>query len=304
MGGVPQSTSPVAEDSAADPRETASELRRVAVELAERAAAHVRARRPEVFGPEGAAADGAVQTKGHATDPVTVVDTESEELIRGLLAEHRPGDPIVGEEGGGSLSADDDAVHWVVDPIDGTVNFLYGIPGYAVSVAALRNGQPVAGAVVDVAREVTYSAARGLGATATAADGAVEQLRCNPVEDLSMALVATGFGYGRHRRARQAEMIALVLPRVRDIRRFGAAALDLCHVAAGRVDAYYEHGLHAWDWGAGALIAAEAGARLTLPPATASGTAGDLVVAAAPGIAAELGALLAEVGATEPIPDR
>ncbi|MGV9613923.1 inositol monophosphatase family protein [Nocardia xishanensis] len=301
---MPQSTSPVAEDSAADPRETASELRRVAVELAERAAAHVRARRPEVFGPEGAAADGAVQTKGHATDPVTVVDTESEELIRGLLAEHRPGDPIVGEEGGGSLSADDDAVHWVVDPIDGTVNFLYGIPGYAVSVAALRNGQPVAGAVVDVAREVTYSAARGLGATATAADGAVEQLRCNPVEDLSMALVATGFGYGRHRRARQAEMIALVLPRVRDIRRFGAAALDLCHVAAGRVDAYYEHGLHAWDWGAGALIAAEAGARLTLPPATASGTAGDLVVAAAPGIAAELGALLAEVGATEPIPDR
>ncbi|MEU2252123.1 inositol monophosphatase family protein [Nocardia xishanensis] len=304
MGGVPQSTSPVAEDSAADPRETASELRRVAVELAERAAAHVRARRPEVFGPAGVAADGAVQTKGHATDPVTVVDTESEELIRGLLAERRPGDPIVGEEGGGSLSADDDAVHWVVDPIDGTVNFLYGLPGFAVSVAAMRNGQPVAGAVVDVAREVTYSAARGLGATATAADGTVEQLRCNPVEDLSMALVATGFGYGAHRRARQAEMIALVLPRIRDIRRFGAAALDLCHVAAGRIDAYYEHGLHAWDWGAGALIAAEAGAHLTLPAATASGTAGDLVVAAAPGIAAELGALLAEVGATEPIPDR
>ncbi|WP_281180906.1 inositol monophosphatase family protein, partial [Nocardia lijiangensis] len=142
------------------------------------------------------------------------------------------------------------------------------------------------------------------GATATAADGTVQRLRCSPVEDVSMSLVATGFGYGVHRRTRQAELIARVLPRVRDIRRFGAAALDLCHVAAGRVDAYYEHGLHAWDWGAGALIAAEAGARLTLPPATATGAAGDLVIAAAPGIARELGMLLAEVGATEPIPDR
>lgn len=304
MDGVPESSTRVAEESAAETGGTASELRRVAVELAERAAAHVRARRPEVFGPAGAVTDGAVRAKGHATDPVTVVDTESEELIRALLAERRPGDPIVGEEGGGSMTVDDDAVHWVVDPIDGTVNFLYGVPGYAVSVAAMRHGRSVAGAVVDVARAVTYSAGLGLGATATAADGTVEQLRCNPVEDLSMSLVATGFAYGAHRRARQAEMVGRVLPRIRDIRRFGAASLDLCNVAAGRVDAYYEHGLHAWDWGAGALIAAEAGARLTLPPATASGAAGDLVVAAAPGIARELGELLAEVGATEPIPDR
>ncbi|MGO4612804.1 inositol monophosphatase [Nocardia sp. 2YAB30] len=282
-----------------------ADLRRVAVDLAETAAAHVRARRPEVFGPAGVYADGAVQTKSHATDPVTIVDTETEELIRRLLAEQRPSDPILGEEGGGSLDdATADTIHWVVDPIDGTVNFLYGIPGYAVSVAALRGGRPVAGAVVDVVRAATYSAGLGLGALRVGADGAVEHLRCTPVESVSMSLVATGFAYGRQRRTRQAELVAQVLPHVRDIRRFGAGALDLCHVAAGRVDAYYEHGLNAWDWGAGALIAAEAGAKLTLPPATAPGTDGDLVVAAAPGIADEFGALLNQVGATEPIPDR
>ncbi|WP_327119357.1 inositol monophosphatase family protein [Nocardia sp. NBC_01730] len=282
-----------------------ADLRRVAVDLAETAAAHVRARRPEVFGPAGAYDDGAVQTKSHATDPVTIVDTETEDLIRRLLAEQRPGDPILGEEGGGSLDdATADTIHWVVDPIDGTVNFLYGIPGYAVSVSALRGGRPVAGAVVDVARAATYSAGLGLGALCVGADGAVEHLRCTSVESVSMSLVATGFAYGRQRRTRQAELVAQVLPHVRDIRRFGAGALDLCHVAAGRVDAYYEHGLNAWDWGAGALIAAEAGAKLTLPPATAPGTDGDLVLAAAPGIADELGELLNRVGATEPIPDR
>ncbi|MEU7629301.1 inositol monophosphatase family protein [Nocardia sp. NPDC049220] len=282
-----------------------ADLRRVAVDLAETAAAHVRARRPEVFGPAGTHADGAVQAKSHATDPVTIVDTETEELIRRLLAEQRPGDPIVGEEGGGSL--DDtaaDTVHWVVDPIDGTVNFLYGIPGYAVSVAALRGGRPVAGAVVDVERAATYSAGLGLGALRVGADGVVEHLRCTPVDTVSMSLVATGFAYGRQRRTRQAELVAQVLPHVRDIRRFGAGALDLCHVAAGRVDAYYEHGLNVWDWGAGALIAAEAGAQLILPPATAPGIDGDLVVAAAPGIADEFMTLLRRVGATEPIPDR
>lgn len=299
---MPESRTPVAEAAPETPAD-AAELRRVATDLAERAAEHVRARRPEVFGPAGERADGAVRSKNHATDPVTVVDTESEQLIRDLLAERRPGDPIVGEEGGGSLTGDD-AVHWVVDPIDGTVNFLYGIPGYAVSVAALRGGRPVAGAVVDVARAVTYSAGLGLGATSVAADGTVAALRCSAADEVAMSLVATGFGYGAHRRTRQAALIAEVLPRVRDIRRFGAAALDFCHVAAGRVDAYFEHGLNAWDWGAGALIAAEAGALLTLPPATSTGERGELVVAAAPGIAAELGALLAEVGATDPIPDR
>ncbi|MEV0292663.1 inositol monophosphatase family protein [Nocardia sp. NPDC050710] len=304
MEGVSESTTSVVAASVDLPPEEVAELRRIAVDLAESAAAHVRARRPEVFGPAGARADDAVQTKTHPTDPVTVVDTEAEELIRARLAEQRPGDPILGEEGGGSLAGAPDAVHWVVDPIDGTVNFLYGVPGYAVSVAAMRGGRSIAGAVVDVARAVTYSAGLGLGAISVDADGAVEHLRCTEADAVSMSLVATGFAYGKHRRTRQAALIAEVLPQVRDIRRFGAAALDLCYVAAGRVDAYFEHGLNAWDWGAGALIAAEAGAVLTLPPATAPGVDGDLVAAAAPGIAVELAALFDKIGATEPIPDR
>ncbi|MGW4370042.1 inositol monophosphatase family protein [Nocardia takedensis] len=300
-----ESTTSVAAASVDLPPEEIAELRRIAVDLAESAAAHVRARRPEVFGPAGAGAEDAVRTKAHPTDPVTVVDTEAEELIRARLAETRPGDPILGEEGGGALVGADDAVRWVIDPIDGTVNFLYGIPGYAVSVAAMRGGRSIAGAVVDVAHAVTYSAGLGLGAIRVDADGVVEHLRCNPVESVSLALVATGFAYGRQRRTRQAQLIAQILPEVRDIRRFGAAALDLCHVATGRVDGYFEHGLNAWDWGAGALVASEAGAVLRLPPsASATGTDGDLVVAAAPGIAAELLALLDGVGAGEPIPDR
>ena len=285
------------------PSEDVAELRRIAVQLAETAAAHVRSRRPELFGPEGAR-DGVVQAKGHPTDPVTIVDTETEDLIRRLLDEARPGDPILGEEGGGSLvDGDEDTVHWVVDPIDGTVNFLYGIPGYAISVAAVRDGQPVAGAVVDVARAATYSAGLRMGATKVTGDGTVEHLRCTPVRSAAMALVATGFAYGKHRRARQAELIAQILPEIRDIRRLGAAALDLCFVAEGRVDAYYEHGLNAWDWAAGALIAAEAGAALRLPAATSPGAAGELVVAAAPGVANELTELFKRVGATTAIPD-
>ncbi|MEV6276191.1 inositol monophosphatase family protein [Nocardia sp. NPDC051832] len=303
MVDVPETTSSLAASVALPPEEVA-ELRRIAVDLAETAAAHVRTRRPEVFGPAGLPAEDAVQAKGHPTDPVTVVDTETEELIRKLLAEQRPGDPILGEEGGGDLAAAGDAVTWVVDPIDGTVNFLYGLPGYAVSVAAMRGGRSIAGAVVDVARGATYSAGLGLGAMRVDGDGSVEHLRCNPVGELSMSLVATGFAYGVHRRARQAEMVARLLPRVRDIRRLGAAALDLCNVAAGQVDAYYEHGLNAWDFAAGALIASEAGALLRLPAATVPGSAGDLVVAAAPGIAEELGALLAEIGATASLPDQ
>ncbi|MEV5832158.1 inositol monophosphatase family protein [Nocardia sp. NPDC052112] len=301
---MPETTAPVTARPTATPSEDVAELRRIAVQLAETAAAHVRSRRPEVFGPEGAR-DGAVHTKGHPTDPVTIVDTESEDLIRRLLAEVRPGDPILGEEGGGGSLAggDRDAVHWVVDPIDGTVNFLYGIPGYAISVAAVRDGQPIAGAVVDVARAATYSAALRMGATKVTGDGTVEHLRCTPVRSASMALVATGFAYGKHRRARQAELVAQILPEIRDIRRLGAAALDLCFVAEGRIDAYYEHGLNAWDWAAGALIAAEAGAQLRLPAAISPGVAGELVVAAAPGVANELIELLERVGATDAIPD-
>ncbi|MFE3443366.1 inositol monophosphatase family protein [Nocardia sp. NPDC059180] len=309
MEYVPESTSSrkpvtVTADNPEFAPPDAAELRRVAVELAETAAAHVRARRPEVFGPAGTGGDGAVRTKSTPTDPVTVVDTETEQLIRTMLARLRPADHILGEEGGGDPSrADDDTVVWVVDPIDGTVNFLYGIPAYAVSVAAMRAGRSIAGAVVDVAAAQTYHAGLGLGAERVDADGSVHPLGATPVQSVRMALVATGFGYGVARRARQAALVAEVLPRVRDIRRIGAAALDLCMVAEGRVDAHYEHGLNPWDWAAGALIATEAGARVVHPPATSTGGAGELFVAAAPGIAEELLALLDELGVSAPIPE-
>ncbi|MDO3649002.1 inositol monophosphatase family protein [Nocardia mangyaensis] len=296
---------PTAAQSSSAPTSTVDydDLRRLAVELAEAAAAHVRARRPEVF-TDGEAVDGAVATKGHATDPVTIVDTESEQLIRGLLATRRPADAILGEEGGGDVGATaPGTVTWVLDPIDGTVNFLYGLPGYAVSVAAVRDGEPVAGAVVDVAAATTYSAALGGGSHAVTADGTRTRLRCTREDSLSLALVATGFAYGRDRRTQQAAVLTRVLPEIRDIRRLGAAAMDLCHVAAGRLDAYYEHGLNAWDWAAGALIAAEAGAVVRVPPVTVGGAAGELTVVAAPGIATDLTALLERAGATTALPD-
>nr|WP_324194339.1 inositol monophosphatase family protein [Nocardia blacklockiae] len=289
-----------AEPDPADAAEIA-ELRRVAVHLAQTAAAHVRARRPQVFG-AGEDAQGAVRAKSSPTDPVTVVDTETEEVIRRLLADLRPGERVLGEEGGGTLGGAAEIV-WVVDPIDGTVNFMYGIPAYAVSVAAMRDGRSLAGAVVDVAAGQTYSAGLGAGATRTEPDGTAVTLRCTEVDSVRMTLLATGFGYGAARRARQGELIAGLLPHVRDIRRIGSAALDLCMVAAGRADAHYEHGLNTWDWAAGALIAAEAGARLVLPPAGTVSKTGELVVAAAPGIADELLELFDRLGVSEAIPE-
>ncbi|MFF0609693.1 inositol monophosphatase family protein [Nocardia tengchongensis] len=308
---VPESnfTSIAPADSTNTDTSDIAELRRVAVLLAETAAAHVRERRPQVFGP-GAHATDAVQSKSTPTDPVTIVDTETEQLVRKLVAELRPGDLVVGEEDGGAIADDPELVHWVVDPIDGTVNFVYGIPSYSVSVAAVRDGRPVAGAVADVAHAVTYSAGLGLGAQRAdsspdgAAPGGVPvPLHANRVDAASMALVATGFAYATERRTRQGELVGRVLPHIRDIRRFGSAALDLCAVAEGRTDAYYEHGLNLWDWAAGALIATEAGARLILPPRLDSpGAAGDLVSAAAPAIADELFGLFERFDVTTPIP--
>ncbi|WP_082976661.1 inositol monophosphatase family protein [Nocardia sp. 852002-20019_SCH5090214] len=302
METVPETNSPadIAEAPVLDPAEIA-ELRRVSVYLAETAAAHVRRRRPEVFGP-GRTEDDSVRTKSTPTDPVTVVDTETEQLIRSLLAETRPGERVLGEEGGGSLGAAGEIV-WVVDPIDGTVNFVYGIPAYAVSVAAMRGGRSLAGAVVDVAGGVTYSAGLGTGATLAGGDEEPIALRCNDIDSVRLALLATGFGYGAARRERQGELVAQLLPKVRDIRRIGSAALDLCMVAAGRVDAHYEHGLNPWDWAAGALIAAEAGAVLRLPGADSSGAQGELTVAAAAGIADELADLFDRLGVAAPIPE-
>jgi len=276
-------------------------LRSVAETLAAEAAEFVRCRRAEVFGAHPGERSGAVRSKTTPTDPVTVVDTETELLLRDRLAQLRPGDTILGEEGGGPAdlgAAPDGAVTWVLDPIDGTVNFVYGIPAYAVSVGVQVDGVSVAGAVADVVAGRVYSAATGQGAHVADELGR-HALRCSTVTDLSMALLGTGFGYSVGRRTTQAALLARMLPVVRDVRRIGSAALDLCMVAAGRLDAYYEHGLQAWDSAAGTLIAAEAGARVLLPP-IASRPAG-LVVAAAPGIADELLGALRRFNGLEPI---
>ncbi len=280
-------------------------LRSVAETLAAEAAAFVRRRRAEVFGVDAGSDDsGAVRSKSSPTDPVTVVDTETERLLRDRLAELRPGEPILGEEGGGpagdSGATPPGRVTWVLDPIDGTVNFVYGIPAYAVSVGAQVDGESVAGAVADVVAKRVYSAAVGLGAHVTD-DAGTHSLRSAAVDDLSMALLGTGFGYARQRRAAQAALLARMLPVVRDVRRIGSAALDLCMVASGRLDAFYEHGLQVWDRAAGGLIAAEAGARVVLPTPGVAGAG--LSLAAAPGIADELLAVLERFNGLDPILD-
>jgi myo-inositol-1(or 4)-monophosphatase len=286
------------------PENEPAHLRSVAETLAGEAAAFVRRRRGEVFGADaGAGDDAAVRTKTTPTDPVTVVDTETERLLRDRLAQLRSGDAVLGEEIGGPTdpaTSAAGAVTWVLDPIDGTVNFVYGIPSYAVSVAAQVDGVSVAGAVADVVGGRLYSAAVGLGAHVVDAEG-TRRLRCNAVDELSLALVGTGFAYSKQRRTVQATLVSKLLPAVRDVRRIGSAALDLCMVAAGRLDAYYEHGLQTWDSAAGALIAAEAGARVLLPePGDPEGTAA-LVLAAAPGIADQLLAALGQFDGLAPI---
>ncbi|OBI07865.1 inositol monophosphatase [Mycobacterium sp. E2462] len=286
------------------PDEELWRLRSVAEALAGEAAEFARRRRAEVFGADAPGGpNGAVRSKSTPTDPVTVVDTETERLLRDRLAELRPGEPILGEEGGGPADAAADhehAVTWVLDPIDGTVNFVYGIPAYAVSVGVQIGGVSVAGAVADVVGARVFSAAAGLGAHVVDQHG-TRPLQCAAVDDLSMALLGTGFGYARQRRAAQAALLARLLPVVRDVRRIGSAALDLCMVAEGRLDAYYEHGLQVWDRAAGALIAAEAGARVSLPSPDVPGAG--LVLAAAPGIADELLAVLGRFNGLDPIAD-
>ncbi len=241
----------------------------------------------------------AVDTKSSRTDVVTAVDTESERLIRARLAALRPGDVVLGEEegtggdpGGAGGVGTSGRVEWVVDPIDGTVNFLYGLPAFAVSVAAQVDGVSVAGAVVEPVAGRTWTAARGGGARL---DG--RPLTTSVPEALETTLLATGFAYRAERRARQAELVAGLLGRVRDIRRSGSAALDLCGVAAGWTDAYVEHGLSRWDWAAAALIAEEAGAVVSLPGTDATHLGADGILAAAPSVAGPLRAALHDCGA-------
>lgn len=196
----------------------------------------------------------ASETKSTPTDMVTEFDRAAEALIVGRLRTVRPGDGIVGEEG-----TDDPGttgVRWLIDPIDGTTNFLYGLPGYAVSIAAADEQGAVVGAVYVPTQRELFSARRGGGATLNDAP-----ISCSSLSDPSTALVGTGFAYHPERRAAQARRVARLIASVRDIRRLGAAAVDLCFVACGRLDAYFEEGLGPWDLAAGELIAREAGCR-------------------------------------------
>jgi myo-inositol-1(or 4)-monophosphatase len=249
----------------------------------------------EVAGKMLASGQGGVEvaaTKSSPTDVVTEMDRRAEDLIRSRILAARPGDAILGEEGG---QTGDAPVRWVIDPIDGTVNYLYGLHDWAVSIAAEVSGVVMAGVVIVPRRGELFGATLGGGAWVDFGSGARVTLRARPGVPLAQALVATGFGYQAARRVVQGEVVAALLPQVRDIRRGGVASVDLCSVAAGRVDAFYERGLHYWDYAAGGLVAAEAGAVVGglggRPPSPS------MVVAAGPGLFGALSAALAGLDA-------
>jgi myo-inositol-1(or 4)-monophosphatase len=254
--------------------ETLLELRSVAISAAREAGDLLADRAGQV---EVAA------TKSSPTDVVTEMDRRSEELIRSRILAARPSDAILGEEGGLIGNAGDAPVLWVIDPLDGTVNYLYGLHDWAVSIAAevewadedvdgaaggevgrAAGGEVgrkiVAGAVYVPTRGELFCAVRGHGAWLQAGEDYWHPLECGPGVPLDQALVGTGFGYRKERRKVQGEVVAAMLPQVRDIRRVGVASVDLCAVAARRLDGFYERGLNYWDWAAGALVATEAGA--------------------------------------------
>lgn len=200
-----------------------------------------------------------------------------------MIRRERPDDGILAEEGAAADSAT--GIGWLVDPLDGTINYLWGVPHWSVSIAATDDEGDAVGVVHDPSRGETFIAARRAGARL---DGA--RLRLAPNDDLSEALVGTGFSYVAEQRARQANLLVDWLPNVRDVRRFGSAALDLAWVAAGRLDAFYETGLSAWDWAAGAMLVREAGGTITQLPAEPGGADG--ILAARPGLTTPMLGLL------------
>jgi myo-inositol-1(or 4)-monophosphatase len=226
-----------------------------------------------------------VGTKTSSTDMVTDLDRASEALIVEGLTKVRPDDAILGEEG--SSHDGTSGVRWVIDPLDGTTNYLYGLPAFAVSIAAEVGGEAVVGVVADPSHDETFSATAGGGAFRNG-----KPITVSGASDLSTALVATGFGYRREQRARQAQVMTEILPAVRDVRRFGAAAIDMCWVACGRLDAYYEVGIKHWDVAAGGLIALEAGAHVEGLREVTTGSESARVIAASPALAGPLRQLL------------
>ncbi|WP_133877010.1 inositol monophosphatase family protein [Paractinoplanes brasiliensis] len=266
-------------------------LLELAVRVARDAAATARRMRAEAIGD--------VETKSTATDVVTAADKAVERQVVEALRAARPGDGVLGEEYGADEASgrgadgatEPGAVRWILDPIDGTVNYLYGLPQYAVSLAAELDGTVVAGVVVNAATGAEWTATLGGGAWR---DG--RRLRCSAPAGLGQALVGTGFSYDARRREHQGGVVAGLITRVRDIRRFGAAALDLCAVAEGMLDGYYEKGLNPWDWAAGGLVATEAGAVVSGLNGAAPGSG--LLVAASPAVFDELHDLLADLDAS------
>ena len=265
---------------------TTDELRRLAVDVAVAAGTVARDGRRRL----GVGQSVAHDTKSTPTDPVTEFDRAAEASIVETLRSQRPDDSIVGEEGADHVGTS--GLEWHIDPIDGTANFVYDLPAWCTSVAVVDDEGPLAGAVFAPVTNELFSAARGGGATL---DG--EPIRCSDASALELALIATGFNYSPTTRERQAERLAVLLPRVRDVRRFGSAALDLCFVAAGRFDAYFEEHLNSWDLAAGVLIASEAGATTSNLSGGAADT--DAVVAAAPGVHRALVELISEIDTAE-----
>jgi myo-inositol-1(or 4)-monophosphatase len=229
-----------------------------------------------------------VRTKSTATDVATEYDRESEAFITGALHRERPDDAIVGEEGADLAGTSN--IRWYVDPIDGTTNYLYDIPAYGVSIAAADEHGTLVGVVAAPALGELYTAVRGEGAFCNG-----RPIRCNDIDDLGQALVGTGFGYQADRRARQGAVMAHLLPHVRDMRRGGAASVDLCYVASGRYDVFFEEGLMWWDMAAGELIAIEAGA-VSTDFGGGPGRPAQLIVSA-PGVAEAFRAALLAAGA-------
>jgi myo-inositol-1(or 4)-monophosphatase len=258
----------------------AAELLSFALDAAGRAGALLRDGRPDDL--------AVAATKSSPIDVVTEMDIAAEKLITDLIAEHRPDDGVLGEEG--ASAAGSSGIRWIVDPLDGTVNYLYGLPTWSVSIAAERDGTTLVGVVAAPMRRETFRAVLGGGAFL-----GERRLSCRPSPALDQALVSTGFNYVTSVRTHQAALAARLVPQLRDIRRGGSAAIDLCDVAAGRLDGYYERGLHPWDWAAGELIAREAGARTGGRPGERPH--GGLTVAASPGVFGPLQTLLDEYGA-------
>ena len=218
------------------------------LELAERAARAAGEVLMTYYGrvPEG------LDSKTSATDPVSDADREAERVIRELLSAERPDDGLVGEEG--SHIEGEHSRRWIVDPLDGTVNFLYGLRAWGVSIALEDEDGVAVGVVFNPVSGECFAAERGRGATMSG-----RPIQVTDCGSLDRAMVSTGFSYEARRRAEQAGVLVELLPRIRDLRRAGAAALDLAYVAAGRVDAFYERGLKRWDEAAGLLLVHEAG---------------------------------------------